>query len=182
LVVVGAGILRQRDVAQVLPDVFGVSVTGTTTAGIPASKGTPTSLPPQVLSEGMRTYKNRYHGFELVYPAELQVQEYAEDDGSRTILFESATLETGFQIYITSYGGTNVTREQFLKDQPSGVYDQPTDIWVDGVPAIMFFGENSLMGETREVWFIHNGFLYEVTTYKPLDTWLGAIMQSWKFL
>jgi hypothetical protein len=34
----------------------------------------------------------------------------------------------------------------------------------------MFFGSNSAMGDTREIWFIHGGFLYEVTTYKELDT------------
>ena len=34
----------------------------------------------------------------------------------------------------------------------------------------------------REVWFIHGGYLYEVTTYKELDTWLGSIMQTWKFI
>ena len=38
------------------------------------------------------------------------------------------------------------------------------------------------IGHTREVWFIHNGFLYEVTTYKEIDEWLGSIMQTWKFI
>ena len=56
------------------------------------------------------------------------------------------------------------------------------DIAVDGMPAKSFFGYNDQMGDTREVWFIHGGFLYEVTTYKPLDTWLTAILQSWKFI
>ena len=58
----------------------------------------------------------------------------------------------------------------------------PTDIIVDGTRATMFFGNNSIMGDTREVWFIHGGFLYEVTTYKEFDTWLAGIMQTWKFI
>jgi hypothetical protein len=33
----------------------------------------------------------------------------------------------------------------------------------------------------REIWFIHGGFLYEVTTYKQLDSWLTPIMQTWQF-
>jgi hypothetical protein len=33
--------------------------------------------------------------------------------------------------------------------------------------------QNSVMGDTREIWFIHGGFLYEVTTYKQLDSWLA---------
>jgi hypothetical protein len=32
--------------------------------------------------------------------------------------------------------------------------------------------------DTREVWFIYNAFLYEVTTYNELDAWLQAILQS----
>jgi hypothetical protein len=42
-------------------------------------------------------------------------------------------------------------------------------------------GERLRMGDTREVWFIHGGFLYEVTTYKQLDSWLAPIMQTWQF-
>ena len=38
------------------------------------------------------------------------------------------------------------------------------------------------MGDTREVWFIHGGFLYEVVTYKELDDWFAGIMRTWKFI
>jgi hypothetical protein len=30
----------------------------------------------------------------------------------------------------------------------------------------------------REVWFIHDHFLFEVTTYKELSGWLTDIMQT----
>jgi len=50
------------------------------------------------------------------------------------------------------------------------------------VRATMFYGNNPIMGDTREVWFINGGYLYEVATYKSLDTWLAGTMQSWKFL
>ena len=53
---------------------------------------------------------------------------------------------------------------------------------IDGVPAKSFFGYNDAMGDTREVWLIHGGFLYEVTTYKSLDDWLTLILQTWKFI
>jgi hypothetical protein len=45
----------------------------------------------------------------------------------------------------------------------------------------MFFGRNSIMGDTREVWFVHSGSLFEVTTYKELDAWLSQIMATWKW-
>ena len=45
----------------------------------------------------------------------------------------------------------------------------------------MFYGSNSIMGDTREIWFISAALLYEVTTYKQLDTWLTPILQTWHF-
>jgi hypothetical protein len=58
---------------------------------------------------------------------------------------------------------------------------QPTATTIDGVPATMFYGSNSVMSDTREIWFINAGLLYEVTTYKQLDTWLLPILQTWQF-
>jgi hypothetical protein len=62
------------------------------------------------------------------------------------------------------------------------VYLQPTDVIIDGTQGTMFFGNNSVMGDTREVWFIRGGFLYEVTTNKELDTWLAGVMRTWKLI
>ena len=84
-------------------------------------------------------------------------------------------------MFVTPYADTHVTAQRFRVDEPSGVMQSPTDIVIDGTHATMFFGKNAIMGDTREVWFIHGAYLYEVTTYKELDTWLAAIMQTWKF-
>jgi hypothetical protein len=75
-----------------------------------------------------------------------------------------------------------VTDAQFHADEPSGVTQQQRDVMVDGVRGTMFFGSNDIVGDTREIWFIHNGLIYEVTAYKDLDSWLGDVMQSWTFM
>ena len=85
-------------------------------------------------------------------------------------------------MYVTPYNKTQIDTEQFKLDEPSGVYLQPTDVIIDGAPATMFFSTNTDMGNTREVWFVKNGFLYEVTSYKELDAWLAGIMRTWKFI
>lgn len=130
-----------------------------------------------------------YH-FKLSYPSDLAVQVYPEDDGARTVVFTSETPGIGFQVYVTPYDKNHIDDAQFRKDMPSGVMKDPQDIRVDGstslttggVPAKIFYGRNDAMGDTREVWFIKGGYLYEVTTYKALDTWLGDIMLSWRFI
>ena len=47
---------------------------------------------------------------------------------------------------------------------------------VDGVQAVRFHGQDAQIGDTYEVWFIKDGFLYEVTTYKQLEPWLDQIL------
>jgi hypothetical protein len=87
----------------------------------------------------------------------------------------------GFEVYVTPYSGAQITEQEFKLDEPSGVENQPTHVTIDGVPATAFYGSNSAMGDTREIWFIHGGLLYEVTTDKQLDSWLVPIMQTWQF-
>ena len=56
------------------------------------------------------------------------------------------------------------------------------EIDIDGVRATAFFGQNPIMGDTREIWFTHGGYLFEVETYWFLDGWLAGIMKTWRFL
>jgi hypothetical protein len=158
------------------------ATTSSMVAGAFASQDSPITITPTPLPDGMMAYKNPQYHFTLAYPKELSVQEYAENGGGRTITFQNAANDKGFQIFITPYTGTQIDQKRFIMDEPSGVRNQPTSVVIDGTTATMFFGSNTVMGDTREVWFIHGGFLFEVTTYKPQDAWLGQIMQSWKFL
>jgi hypothetical protein len=132
----------------------------------------------QDASQGKRQYSNSAFHFSLLYPENLQVQEYKEQGGAITVSFQDPKTNAGFEVYVTPYGDTQITTQRFKLDEPSGVYQQPTDVIVDGARATMFFGHNGIMGDTREVWMIHSGFLYEVATYKELDSWLAQIMQT----
>ena len=129
----------------------------------------------------MRPYKSLIFRFFLFYPDDLKVKEYTGGSDS-TITFNNEKTGKGFQIFVIPYKEDKITPEQFKKDLPSGVVENPTEILIDGLNATMFYGKDATMGDTREVWFIKNGFLYEVTTYKDLDAWLSSIMQTWRFL
>ncbi len=131
---------------------------------------------------GTTLFENAQYHFSLFYPTELAVTEYPEQGGGRSFSFENKDESQGFEIYAFPYSDTQITQKRFLTDEPSGVRQQPNDVVIDGVKATMFFGNNAIMGDTREVWFIKNGYLYELTTYKSLDSWLGSIMQTWKFI
>jgi hypothetical protein len=101
--------------------------------------------------------------------------------GTMVVLFEDQATQQGFDIFITPYDEPKVTQATFLMDEPSGVMNDPRDIAIDAAPAAMFLSANSVMGASREIWFLHSGFFYEVTTSQSLDSWLLQIMETWQF-
>ena len=56
------------------------------------------------------------------------------------------------------------------------------DVMIDGATAASFYSTDTALGETAEIWFIHGGYLFEVTTLKPLAAWLSEIMSTWQFI
>jgi|SRR6185295_12003934 len=131
---------------------------------------------------GYVSYTSTKYQYSLSYPPYLHIKEYEESGGAHTVIFQDPDTNAGFQIYVVPFSGTHISKARFLLDESSGVMINPTDIMIDGTRATMFFGKNSIMGETREVWFIHGGYLYEVTTYKELDSWLAGILGTFHFL
>ena len=145
----------------------------------PLSSSTPATTQ---VSADTRGYQNSAFHFGLIFPSNLQATEYKEQAGALTVSFQDPTTNEGFEVYVTPYSGTQIDEQRFKLDEPSGTYLNPTSVLIDGVTASKFNGYNAIMGTTTEVWFIHGGNLYEVATYEQLDTWLGQIMQTWKFI
>ena len=155
--------------------------------GAPASAGTSAIAaeplgahrePPAGLSE---YYSARYR-FSLFYPEKLEVKEYDEGGGASTITFQNVAAAQGFQIFVVPYREPQVTEERFHTDVPSGVRKSVQNITIDGAAGASFYSTNLALGDTAEMWFIHGGYLFEVTTPKPLAGGLADIMQTWEFI
>lgn len=132
---------------------------------------------------GEKEYYNPQYKFSLLYPDSLSVKEFPEAGGAMTVTFEydDKKMLSGFQIFIVPFSSAQITPERFKQDNPSGVRKNLKNITVDGATGASFYSTNATLGDTAEVWFVHGGYLYEVNTFKELDTWLADIMQSWKF-
>ncbi len=130
---------------------------------------------------GWRMYRTNLFRFDVQYPEDVFIREWSEGN-TTTITFEDATAEKGFQIFIVPYEGETVDAQRFKMDIPTGIMREEHEIMLDGTRALAFFSENLVLGETREVWFLKNGFLYEITAQKGLDNWLAEILSTWKFL
>lgn len=136
----------------------------------------------RVVPDGWREYRNGAYRFSLLYPEQLEVKEYIEGGNALTITFQNTKKQEGFQLFIVPYQEQQISDERFKQDIPSGVRVGLTDMTVDGATGAAFYSANPLLGETREMWFIHGGFLFEVTALEPLDSWLDDIIQTWEFL
>jgi len=141
------------------------------------------SAPSRTSSVRVKEYKNTRYGFSLVHPSDLAVSTFDEGGGATTITFQNIEKAEGFQIFSVPYGGTQaMSEERFRQDVPSGVCKSLTHVAVNGATGTAFYSTHTALGTTREVWIMHNGFLHEVTTLKPLDGWLDFIIPTLKFV
>jgi hypothetical protein len=136
----------------------------------------------RLVPEGWSEYNNISYHFSLFYPEELIVKERPEKDGASTIVFQNVDKGIGFQIFVLPYREKQISEERFRKDVLSGVRSDIRDVKVDGLDGVTFYSSDFTLGETAEIWFIHEGFLFEVTTIKPLAQWLDDIIKTWLFL
>src|SRR6185436_9695872 len=109
---------------------------------------------PRTPPKGMKVYRNETNRFEFFYPAPLLARKTDEGNNALTLTFEDEDTGEGFQIFVVPYGQRQVSAERFRMDEPSGVIKEPIDVVIDNVRGTMFFGNNGIMGDTREVWFI----------------------------
>lgn len=134
--------------------------------------------------DGYVKYENKKYGFFYYHPPEASIKEYDEGGGAMTIVLENAKTVRGLQIFIVPYSQNTISEERFKLDVPSGIREnvEKTYIGQPQVEAVTFNSYDSILGETREAWFIYNGHLYEITTFKGVGDWFVPIMQSWRFL
>jgi len=167
--------------AQIAPTSSGGA---SATSTLSVSTTTTTSDSAQSVPSGYSTYASIPYHFSLSYPNDLAVKEYDEGDGAQTITFQdvhSPEQASGFELFVTPYSGSQVTQDRFLGDEPSGVRNNVQSVSVDGASGAAFESLNATLGDTYEIWVIHGGFLYELTTLKALAPLLNTVAAAWKF-
>ena len=148
----------------------------------PADETVSTHALARVVPQGMREYNDGRYKFSLLYPEALEVNAVDEGGGASTITFQNPSAGQGFQIFIVPFFEAQITDERFKRDVPSGVRTNVEEVMVDGAKGSAFYSRDLVLGETREVWFIKGGYLYEVTTLKALEADLLEVLKTWQFL
>jgi hypothetical protein len=149
-------------------------------AGAPAAG---TSTPTLV-----QNYTNSTYHFSLKMPEGYEVQDLPSADGTGETIVLANTAGDGIQIVISPFdedtgGGYTLTKERILQDVPDLEIqqEQPLDVG-DNYHGLAFLSNNpSFGGASREVWFVYQGNLYQISTYARLDDTLKAIFATWQF-
>ena len=130
------------------------------------------------------TYISPDYGFSFKYPKGFNATELSDDLGD-TVLVQGAEEKSGFQVYITPFDEAEpLTGARILQDLPPSEVIDPKDVLIGegkAINAVIFLSTNPSFGKTREVWFIREGFLYQVTTYEGQDNMIGPILETLKF-
>ncbi len=134
------------------------------------------------IPEGFLEYRNKRYNFYLFYPKNFSIREQFLVDKGIVIAFEDIKIEKGFQIFIIPYEETEITPERFKKDMPSGVRKDLENIYIGDVLGASFYGFDENLGETKEIWFINKGFLYEISTLKSMESLVEDLVKNWNFI
>ena len=147
-----------------------------------------------ILGEGYKRFTHPLYGFSVEYPEELDITTFDEGEGGETIIFQSREDESveleekvGFQIFVSPFEEDSVlTLERIREDLPFAIIEEPVEVIIGkktgiDIQALVFWSEDPAIGRTREVWFVHDNYLYEVTSFAHLDTLLAGILSTWNF-
>lgn len=130
-------------------------------------------------------YSNAQYGFSFHYPSTLTIGETTSpDDGATTILVQDVAQHIGFQIYITPFTDSDsvITADRVQQSLPDLVIQDAHPITLGGSSAgLSFLTHDASFGESRQVWVVHAGNLYQVSTYRSQDVLLEKVLASWVF-
>ena len=128
-------------------------------------------------------YTDSQYKFSFEYPKNFTATKFQEGEEGDTILVQEKESKKSFQIFISPFDEPGpLTAERVLQDLPDLIINNPEQrVLKNGAVALVFFSEESSIGETREIWFVHNGYLYQISTYKELDSLVAKIISTWRF-
>ena len=138
----------------------------------------------------IHTYQDPTYHFSINYPDGYTASNVDDSSaGGSTVLIQddSTNDDGGIQIFISPYTDpdTDVTPDFITQNAPDVAVNDPqeVDMSAGGGKGLAFESNNAAFGgASREVWFIYNGNLYQISTYLQYGNLLQTMIGTWKFL
>jgi len=136
--------------------------------------------------ENSKEFSHPSGSFSFRYPGDMKAEILKEEDSAEVILVQNAKDGKGFQIMISSFDedvGNILTEDRVRQDVSDMLIKDVQSILIgENGSGLAFLSDNENFGKnSREVWFVFNGFLYQISTYAHLDPVLQAMFSTWQF-
>ena len=152
------------------------------------------NLTPIAEDQYTQTYSDETYRFSFKYPEgfTVTVVPLAGKEGGETILVESPARpssaggpdkKVGIQMLISPGSNVDITETMIQSDIPNmKVSDSQTVEIGPNRRGLAFMSDNPAFGgASREVWFMFNGNLYQISTYAEFDELLKGLFGTWIF-
>jgi hypothetical protein len=129
------------------------------------------------------TYTHPELGFSFRYPAGYTLTELPQEEQGVVVVEDPTRPRQWFQVFSMPYDEAGpLTEARIRQDVPDITMEHPAPVQVAGVSAISFVQfQTPDVGKTYEVWFVHNGTLYEAATSADRAAALQDILSTWTF-
>jgi len=130
-------------------------------------------------------FSERYEsvpGFSFGYPDSLKIGSIQDpNSGELTVTAQNAGEHIGFQVYVSPDRGAPVTQAEIVQDLPQINAHSFTPVSLDGAPGIAFAATDANFGDSLQVWLVHGGYLYQISTYGNQGALLSKVLGTWKW-
>jgi hypothetical protein len=153
------------------------------TTGATSTPAAPAAAQTRDIPQGFKEFRTQPYHFSILYPDEVSVRDQSGGSGGPfTLVLANSDASKALQVYVQPYTQPTITPTRFKLDAPYAKTTNPISIEVLGAKGLEFVGSSAGNPDMLEIWFIHEGLLYEVTAPASLKTWAENIIQTWEFV
>jgi hypothetical protein len=135
--------------------------------------------------ESVKKYENDKYKFSLFYPKEYELITF-EQGRVDVILIRQRGSDLDLQINISPFGEniTKITPDRVKRDLPDLEVINPQEMKISRgkVDALIFNSGEDELDNKVEVWFVHRGRLYQISTYESLVDLSKIVLESINFI
>ena len=183
LAVLGVGAYYYNSRLGSLDDSTAQNQAPTTDSNSPTGGASPQAVAAISKYQYTEAYSSDKYGFSFKYPVKFSVNPMSAS-GSDAFLVQDIPDKIGVQIVITPQTGNISLSESFLRANLPNlkIGDSKEVKLADGSTAISFSSDNpAFPGGSREIWFMHGGYLYQLSTYATQGDFLDGLFATLSF-
>lgn len=135
----------------------------------------------QVVLLPENSYVHESPNFTFVVPEGHNVGTF-EEGGGQSVVVQNTATGLGFQIFVSAFDEDiqTLTPERIKQDVPNIIMERPQQVSVQGNTGLAFVSQNPAFGKSREVWFVHSGYLYQMSTYVENEALLLKVLGTFR--